>query len=134
MSIEIKNPVKLADEFKEAYDQIKAEIHKAVIGQEDIIDLLLISLFSKGHCVLVGVPGLAKTLLIRTLAESLNLSFNRIQFTPDLMPGDITGTEVIEENIDKGTKEFKFIKGPIFANIVLADEINRTLLKLKLLC
>lgn len=126
MSIEIKNPVKLADEFKEAYDQIKAEIHKAVIGQEDIIDLLLISLFSKGHCVLVGVPGLAKTLLIRTLAESLNLSFNRIQFTPDLMPGDITGTEVIEENIDKGTKEFKFIKGPIFANIVLADEINRT--------
>ena len=126
MSIEIKDPVKLADEFKEAYDQIKAEIHKAVIGQEDIIDLLLISLFSKGHCVLVGVPGLAKTLLIRTLAESLNLSFNRIQFTPDLMPGDITGTEVIEENIDKGTKEFKFIKGPIFANIVLADEINRT--------
>jgi MoxR-like ATPase len=97
-----------------------------VIGQEDIIDLLLISLFSKGHCVLVGVPGLAKTLLIRTLAETLNLSFNRIQFTPDLMPGDITGTEVIEENKEKGTKEFKFIKGPIFANIVLADEINRT--------
>ncbi len=126
MSDEIKDPVQLADEFKEAYDQIKTEIHKAVIGQEDIIDLLLISLFSKGHCVLVGVPGLAKTLLIRTLADSLNLSFNRIQFTPDLMPGDITGTEVIEENIDKGTKEFKFIKGPIFANIVLADEINRT--------
>lgn len=126
MEIEIKDPVKLADEFKESFDQIKAEIHKAVIGQEDIIDLLLISLFSKGHCVLVGVPGLAKTLLIRTLADSLNLSFNRIQFTPDLMPGDITGTEVIEENVDKGTKEFKFIKGPIFANIVLADEINRT--------
>jgi MoxR-like ATPase len=126
MSIDVKDPVKLADEFKLAFDQIKAEIHKAVIGQEDIIELLLISLFSKGHCVLVGVPGLAKTLLIRTLAESLNLSFNRIQFTPDLMPGDITGTEIIEENIDKGTKEFKFIKGPIFANIVLADEINRT--------
>lgn len=126
MSVEINDPVQLADEFKVAFDNIKSEIHKAVIGQEDIIDLLLISLFSKGHCVLVGVPGLAKTLLIRTLADSLNLSFNRIQFTPDLMPGDITGTEVIEENVDKGTKEFKFIKGPIFANIVLADEINRT--------
>jgi MoxR-like ATPase len=126
MSVEINDPVQLADEFKVAFDKIKSEIHKAVIGQEDIIDLLLISLFSKGHCVLVGVPGLAKTLLIRTLADSLNLSFNRIQFTPDLMPGDITGTEVIEENVDKGTKEFKFIKGPIFANIVLADEINRT--------
>lgn len=126
MSVELNDPVQLADEFKTAFDNIKSEIHKAVIGQEDIIDLLLISLFSKGHCVLVGVPGLAKTLLIRTLADSLNLSFNRIQFTPDLMPGDITGTEVIEENVDKGTKEFKFIKGPIFANIVLADEINRT--------
>ncbi len=126
MSVELNDPVQLADEFKDAFDTIKSEIHKAVIGQEDIINLLLISLFSRGHCVLVGVPGLAKTLLIRTLADSLNLSFNRIQFTPDLMPGDITGTEVIEENVDKGTKEFKFIKGPIFANIVLADEINRT--------
>lgn len=118
--------VKLADEFHAVFQQIKTEIHKAVIGQDDIIDLLLISLFSKGHCVLIGVPGLAKTLLIRTLADSLNLSFNRIQFTPDLMPGDITGTEVIEENKDSGRKEFTFIKGPVFANIVLADEINRT--------
>ncbi len=122
----IENPVQLADDFLEAYQGIKKEIHKVVVGQEEIIDLLLISLFSKGHCILVGVPGLAKTLLIRTLSESLNLSFNRIQFTPDLMPGDITGTEVIEENKNEGTKEFKFIKGPIFANIVLADEINRT--------
>lgn len=120
------DPVQLAGDFEKAFKDIKAEIHKAVIGQEDIIDLLLISLFSKGHCVLVGVPGLAKTLLIRTLADTLGLTFNRIQFTPDLMPGDITGTEVIEENKDQGTKEFKFIKGPIFANIVLADEINRT--------
>lgn len=120
------DPVALADEFQTAYNKIKSEIHKKVIGQDAIIDLLLISLFSRGHCVLVGVPGLAKTLLIRTLAETLNLSFNRIQFTPDLMPGDITGTEVIEENKLKGTKEFKFIKGPIFSNIVLADEINRT--------
>lgn len=126
MSVDISDPVQLADEFQQAYNSIKTEIHKVVIGQEDIIDLLLISLFSKGHCVLVGVPGLAKTLLIRTLADSLNLTFNRIQFTPDLMPGDITGTEVIEENKDSGHKEFKFIKGPIFSNIVLADEINRT--------
>lgn len=126
MSTDVKDPVKLADEFHEVFHQIKKEIHKAVIGQEDIINLLLISLFSRGHCVLIGVPGLAKTLLIRTLAESLNLTFNRIQFTPDLMPGDITGTEVIEENKDSGRKEFTFIKGPVFANIVLADEINRT--------
>lgn len=126
MSTDVKDPVKLADEFHEVFHQIKKEIHKAVIGQENIIDLLLISLFSRGHCVLIGVPGLAKTLLIRTLAESLNLTFNRIQFTPDLMPGDITGTEVIEENKDSGRKEFTFIKGPVFANIVLADEINRT--------
>lgn len=126
MAVEVNDPVKLADEFQQAFSSIKKEIHKAVIGQDDIIDLLLISLFSRGHCVLVGVPGLAKTLLIRTLADTLNLSFNRIQFTPDLMPGDITGTEVIEENKNEGTKEFKFIKGPIFANIVLADEINRT--------
>lgn len=126
MSEDIKEPVKLADEFHKVFHQIKSEIHKAVIGQDKIIDLLLISLFSKGHCVLIGVPGLAKTLLIRTLAETLNLSFSRIQFTPDLMPGDITGTEVIEENKNSGRKEFTFIKGPVFANIVLADEINRT--------
>ncbi len=126
MSGDHKDIVALADEFKATYDLIKKEIGKVIIGQEKIIDQLLISLFSNGHCVLIGVPGLAKTLLIKTLADTLNLTFNRIQFTPDLMPGDITGTEVIEENIDKGTKEFKFIKGPIFANIILADEINRT--------
>lgn len=126
MNEELNDPVQLANDFEKAFSDIKKEIHKAVIGQEDIIDLLLISLFSRGHCVLIGVPGLAKTLLIRTLADTLGLSFNRIQFTPDLMPGDITGTEIIEENKEKGTKEFKFIKGPIFANIVLADEINRT--------
>lgn len=126
MSGDHKDIVALADEFKATYDLIKKEIGKVIIGQEKIIDQLLISLFSNGHCVLIGVPGLAKTLLIKTLSDTLNLTFNRIQFTPDLMPGDITGTEVIEENIDKGTKEFKFIKGPIFANIILADEINRT--------
>ena len=126
MSNAVSDPVALANEFHTSFKQIKDEIHKVIIGQDDIIDLLLISLFSRGHCVLIGVPGLAKTLLIRTLAESLNLSFSRIQFTPDLMPGDITGTEVIEENKGSGQKEFKFIKGPVFANIVLADEINRT--------
>src|SRR5690554_226738 len=126
MSKVISDPVELAKEFHTAFHQIKNEIHKVIIGQDDIVNLLLISLFARGHCVLIGVPGLAKTLLIRTLAESLNLSFSRIQFTPDLMPGDITGTEVIEENKGTGEKEFKFIKGPVFANIILANEINRT--------
>jgi MoxR-like ATPase len=106
--------------------QINNEIHKVIVGQDDIIEQLLIALFSKGHCLLVGVPGLAKTLLINTVAEVLDLKFSRIQFTPDLMPSDITGTEIIEESRVTGTKEFRFIQGPIFANIVLADEINRT--------
>lgn len=110
----------------EAIGKVKKEIAKVIIGQNEIIDELLISLFAKGHCLLIGVPGLAKTLLIRTLSETLNLKYSRIQFTPDLMPGDITGTEVIEENISTGQKQFRFIQGPIFANIVLADEINRT--------
>jgi len=112
--------------FTQSFQKIKDEISKSVIGQHEVVDNLLISLFSRGHCVLVGVPGLAKTLLIRTVAQTLNLSFNRIQFTPDLMPGDITGTEVIESNTDTGRKSFRFIHGPIFANIILADEINRT--------
>jgi len=112
--------------FSDAFDRLKKEISKVVVGQEHIVENLLISLFSRGHCVLIGVPGLAKTLLIRTLAQTLNLSFNRIQFTPDLMPGDITGTEIIEEDTSTGNKRFKFFKGPIFANIILADEINRT--------
>jgi len=121
-----KNTVETAKEFTNVFNQVKAEIGKVVVGQEKIINLLLISLFSRGHCVLIGVPGLAKTLLIRTLSDTLGLSFNRIQFTPDLMPGDITGTEIIEEEKNTGKKAFKFVKGPIFANIVLADEINRT--------
>lgn len=110
----------------EASKTIQKEISKAIIGQHDIIEQLLISLFSRGHCLLVGVPGLAKTLLIRTLSKSLNLTYNRIQFTPDLMPSDITGTEVIEDDVANGRKQFRFVKGPIFSNIVLADEINRT--------
>ncbi len=121
-----ESPENAASFFSESFGNIKKEIAKTVVGQKDVVDQLLISLFSQGHCVLVGVPGLAKTLLIQTLAKTLNLSFNRIQFTPDLMPGDITGTEVIEDDKETGRKQFKFIKGPIFANIVLADEINRT--------
>ncbi len=120
------DPVKAAESFTESFERLKSEIGKIVVGQHDVVDLLLISLFSRGHCVLVGVPGLAKTLLVRTVSEALNLSYNRIQFTPDLMPGDITGTEIIEDDRNTGRKAFKFIKGPIFANIVLADEINRT--------
>ena len=105
---------------------VKNEIAKVIIGQDKIVEELIISLFARGHCLLIGVPGLAKTLLIKTLARSIDLSYNRIQFTPDLMPGDITGNEVIENNISTGEKQFRFIKGPIFANIILADEINRT--------
>lgn len=120
------SPEVIAKSFSDAFADIKSEISKVVVGQYEVVDQLLISLFSGGHCVLVGVPGLAKTLLIHTVADTLNLSFSRIQFTPDLMPGDITGTEVIEDDKDTGRKHFKFIKGPIFANIVLADEINRT--------
>jgi MoxR-like ATPase len=120
------NDVAAAKELKIAYGQIKNEIAKIIIGQEKIIEQLLISLLSSGHCLLIGVPGLAKTLLIRTLSQVLDLKFNRIQFTPDLMPSDITGTEIIEENVSTGQKSFKFVRGPIFANIILADEINRT--------
>ncbi|MFT5369598.1 MAG: MoxR-like ATPase [Candidatus Latescibacterota bacterium] len=114
------------EQLKDAYNQIVGEIGKVIIGQKEIIDQLLIALLCGGHVLLVGVPGLAKTLLISTLARALNLSFNRIQFTPDLMPSDITGTEVIEEDHSTGQKAFRFVKGPIFSNIILADEINRT--------
>jgi MoxR-like ATPase len=113
-------------QLSEAYRRITAELSKVIIGQTQVIEELLIAMFAGGHCLLVGVPGLAKTLMIRTLADSLNLSFNRIQFTPDLMPADITGTEVIQEDKASGSRGFKFLKGPIFANVVLADEINRT--------
>ncbi|MGM0737556.1 MAG: AAA family ATPase [Bacteroidota bacterium] len=120
------NKTETAEAFARDFAALRKEIAKIVVGQDDIVEQLLISLFSRGHCMLVGVPGLAKTLLIRTLSKSLNLSFNRIQFTPDLMPGDITGTEIIEEDPASGKKVFRFIPGPLFANIILADEINRT--------
>jgi len=109
-----------------ARQQLVDQLGRVIVGQEAVIDELLISLFSRGHCLLEGVPGLAKTLMINTLSEALNLSFSRIQFTPDLMPADITGTEIIEENRSTGARERRFLEGPLFSNIVLADEINRT--------
>jgi MoxR-like ATPase len=118
--------LELAKELAAKYKATKAEIAKVIVGQNEIVDQLLIALLAKGHCLLIGVPGLAKTLLISTLANVLDLKFSRIQFTPDLMPTDITGTEILEQNISTGAKEFRFMKGPVFANIVLADEINRT--------
>jgi MoxR-like ATPase len=118
--------VAAAARVKDAHARLKAELRKIIVGLDPVIDELLISIFARGHCLLVGVPGLAKTLLISTLARSLSLSFNRIQFTPDLMPADITGTEVIQEDRSTGTRELKFLRGPIFANVILADEINRT--------
>ncbi len=118
--------VKLAGELSASFKNIKSEVAKVIVGQDEIISQLLISLFARGHCLLVGVPGLAKTLLVKTLADVLDLKFNRVQFTPDLMPSDITGTEIIEEDQVTKTREYKFIAGPVFANVILADEINRT--------
>jgi MoxR-like ATPase len=115
-----------AARLAKVYSELRSEIGKVIVGQELIIEHLFITLLSRGHCLLVGVPGLAKTLLIKTLAQAVDLKFRRIQFTPDLMPSDITGTEIIEENVTTGSKSFKFVRGPVFANIILADEINRT--------
>src|SRR6476660_5348924 len=109
-----------------AFKEIKKQLGRVIVGQDHVIEELLIALFSRGHCILEGVPGLAKTLMFATLAKALSLGFSRIQFTPDLMPADITGTEVIEENRSTGSREFKFLEGPLFANVILADEINRT--------
>src|SRR3954466_14744635 len=114
------------EKLQQSYHNMKSELGKVIVGQEAVIEELLISLFCKGHALLVGVPGLAKTLLISTLAKTLGLSFNRIQFTPDLMPSDITGTEVIEEDKTTGGRVLRFVRGPVFANVILADEINRT--------
>ena len=114
------------DRLALAIDSICKQLAQVIVGQDEVVEQLLISLFSRGHCMLEGVPGLAKTLLISTLARSLNLSFSRIQFTPDLMPADITGTEIIEENRSTGQRELRFLEGPLFSHIILADEINRT--------
>ena len=118
--------LELAKELVDSKSRIVNEIRKVIIGQDEVLEDLLVALFCKGHCLFVGVPGLAKTLLVKTLARVLNLSFSRIQFTPDLMPSDITGTDILYEDQTTNKREFRFIKGPIFSNIVLADEINRT--------
>jgi len=114
------------DRLNEIFCQLRTELAKVVVGQHEVIEQLLIALFAGGHCLLVGVPGLAKTLLVRTLAEALSLDFRRVQFTPDLMPADITGTEVIQEDRASGERSFRFLAGPVFTNVLLADEINRT--------
>lgn len=119
--MQFKSDVEAVEHFVQQYKKLNSEIGKVIVGQEDVVNQVLMSVFSKGHALLVGVPGLAKTLLVNTIADTLGLSFKRIQFTPDLMPSDIIGSEILDEN-----RNFKFIKGPIFANIILADEINRT--------
>jgi len=118
--------LKAVEALARARAAVLEQIDKRVVGQREVVDHLLVALFSKGHCLFVGVPGLAKTLLISTLAEVLTLSFNRVQFTPDLMPSDITGTDILEEDRSTGRRELRFMKGPLFANLVLADEVNRT--------
>jgi MoxR-like ATPase len=124
--VENRSDLQAVEQLRDAHDKIRQEIGKVIIGQDKVIEQLMIALLSAGHCLLVGVPGLAKTLLISTMANILDLKFNRIQFTPDLMPSDITGTEIIEEDKVSGQRSFRYVKGPVFANVILADEINRT--------
>jgi MoxR-like ATPase len=125
-ALESSDDIELADRLKRGHDQIISELHKLIVGQEEVIELVLLSLFTGGNSLIMGVPGLAKTLLISTIAQVLDLKFSRIQFTPDLMPSDITGTDIIQDDPDTGRRHMVFMPGPIFANIVLADEINRT--------
>jgi MoxR-like ATPase len=122
----IEGDLSAIERLNDGYQRITREMNKAIVGQQRVLEELLIAIFARGHCLLVGVPGLAKTLMIRTLADALNLTFSRIQFTPDLMPSDITGTEVLQEDKATGQRVFKFLHGPLFANVILADEINRT--------
>ena len=120
------DPEAASREINQAYRRLSNEVHKVIVGQDEVVDELMMAMFCGGHALVVGVPGLAKTLLISTIARTLSLGFSRIQFTPDLMPSDMTGTEVIEEDRSTGTRELRFVKGPIFSNVILADEINRT--------
>jgi MoxR-like ATPase len=122
----IEGDLSAIERLNDGYRRIRKELAKSIVGQERVLEELLIAVFARGHCLLVGVPGLAKTLMIRSMADALNLSFSRIQFTPDLMPSDITGTEVLQEDKLSGQRMFKFLHGPLFANVILADEINRT--------
>lgn len=121
-----RDDIQAVERLKDAYARMDSEIGRVIVGQKKVVEEILTALFSQGHCLIVGVPGLAKTLLVRTIARVLDLEFNRIQFTPDLMPSDITGTDILHEDKSTGGREFRFLKGPVFANIVLADEINRT--------
>src|SRR3989442_7748069 len=114
------------DELRDLYKKMRAELARVIIGQEDVLEKLLICIFARGHALLMGVPGLAKTMMVHSLANVMSLKFSRIQFTPDLMPSDITGTDILQETAQPGRRAFEFVKGPVFANIVLADEINRT--------
>lgn len=125
MATEKRDFDEFLDKFKKHRDLTIDELHKVIIGQNEVIEQILAAIFTSGHCLLVGVPGLAKTLIVSTIARILDSSFKRIQFTPDLMPSDITGTNVLEE-LDTGRREFRFVQGPVFTNILLADEINRT--------
>jgi len=122
----ISDPQQAVAKMRDAYDRLSEQIHKVIVGQDAVVDQILMAMFCRGHALVEGVPGLAKTLLISTIARTLSLGFSRVQFTPDLMPSDITGTEVIEEDKATGVRELRFVKGPIFANVILADEINRT--------
>jgi len=131
INCDIREPMEADDlaavrRLKDAFSLLKTEMGKVIVGQHVVLEELLIAIFARGHCLLIGVPGLAKTLMIHTLADALNLTYNRIQFTPDLMPSDITGTEVIQEDKATGLRQFKFLRGPVFASVVLADEVNRT--------
>ena len=121
-----EDDLELIRQLGKSRQTLKTEVARVIIGQEHVVDDLLTAVFSRGHCLMIGVPGLAKTLMVRTIAEAIDLDFNRIQFTPDLMPSDITGTELVEEDKNTGHRDFRFVKGPVFANILLADEINRT--------
>jgi len=121
-----EDDVQAIEQLRDAYRRVKVELAKVIVGQDDVIEQLLVGIFARGHCLLEGVPGLAKTLLIASLAQALQLKFKRIQFTPDLMPSDITGTDIIQDDPETGKRQFKFLAGPIFANVILADEINRT--------
>ena len=120
------SPEEAVRRIAQAREMLLSEIHKVIIGHDEILEQMLICIFARGHCLTIGVPGLAKTLTISTLSQALHLKFSRIQFTPDLMPSDITGTEIIDQDPNTGKRTFRFVRGPIFSNIVLADEINRT--------
>jgi MoxR-like ATPase len=126
LALETADDIALADRLKHGRNQILDQLHKIIVGQESVVDEVLLSLFVGGNSLIIGVPGLAKTLLIHTIAQALDLKFSRIQFTPDLMPSDITGTDLVQEDVDTGKRKMVFMPGPVFANIVLADEINRT--------